>query len=419
MNGGNCWSIRASYILPGDGLTIRDGVMRCRGGLIEAVGPAAQVLPAPDHRILPQDWAILPGLVNAHTHLELSHLRGLLPRKASMPRWLLALLKKRATPQIRQQAVAAGADEALRTGTTSLADISHDNSAWKVLQNHPIRKLCFAEALGIGPLQAEALPRLIKSLEALPPADELLQFGISPHAPYTTAQAVYQQCVALAQERGWPVCTHLAESRGERHFLAKGGGAFMSFLKKRGLAGEADLPRACKPLEFAQRVGLLPPKENQNAPVILAHVNFIDDDELAMLAASNASVVYCPGSSDFFGRSGHRYSDMLRAGINVAIGTDSLASNSALDMLGEMRILRRQGQLDDQTILRMATGNGARALGWQDRVGCLQGGKSADYIAVRLPASGMDDPLRTILENPCPVVQTVIAGKARFHLVEG
>jgi cytosine/adenosine deaminase-related metal-dependent hydrolase len=149
---------------------------------------------------------------------------------------------------------------------------------------------------------------------------------------------------------------------------------------------------------------------------LFAHVNYLDDDELALLADSGASVVYCPGSSAFFGRSGHRYADMLAAGINVAIGTDSLASNDSLDMLSEMRRLKRQGQVDNHTTLRMATLNGAIALGREDQLGSLEPGKFADWIAVQLPQINGDCPylrdvLETILTKPCKVVQTVIGGR--------
>ena len=138
---------------------------------------------------------ILPGLVNAHTHLELSHLRGKLPRRASMPRWLLALLRHRGSGDDRRKAVAAGAAEAIATGTTTLADISHDNSAWPVLRETPLRKVCFAEVLGVGPLARSAAARLARSLENLPPCDDRLMLGISPHAPYSTSPELYRHAM--------------------------------------------------------------------------------------------------------------------------------------------------------------------------------------------------------------------------------
>jgi cytosine/adenosine deaminase-related metal-dependent hydrolase len=450
------WSVQASWGIPGDGRIIRQGVLRGRGETIEAVGPADEVAPASSHRTL-QNVAILPGLVNAHAHLELSHLRGLLPRRASMPRWLMSLLRHRGTDEQQLQAVAAGAHEAIATGTTAIADVSHNNGAWRVLKDLPIRKLCLAEVLGVGPLESGAMDRLARSLEGLPPPDDRLRFGISPHAPYSTSEKVYREAIALARERGWPVCTHLAETKGERQFLMRGGGTFARFLQNVRLLDPSFTPPACKPLEFARRVGLLgkrghstfpPLKEIPNndpalpinkdessqltgkveCPLLLAHVNYMDDEEMEILAASRASVVYCPGSSAFFGRTGHRYADMLAAGVNVAIGTDSLASNDSLDMLAEMRRLKRQGRVDNHTILRMATLNGAIAMGWQDMIGTLEPGKAADWIAVEVGKrdSGFrvcetrmggirEDVLENILTHRCKVVETVIGGQTVFR----
>jgi cytosine/adenosine deaminase-related metal-dependent hydrolase len=447
------WSVQASWVIPGDGRIIRDGVLRGRGETIEAVGPAGEVARAKSHRML-ENVAILPGLVNAHAHLELSHLRGLLPRRASMPRWLMSLLRHRGSDEQQLQAVAAGAGEAIANGTTAIADISHNNGGWRVLKDFPIRKLCLAEVLGMGPLESGAMDRLARSLEGLPPPDDRLKFGISPHAPYSTSEKVYREAIALARERGWPVCTHLAETKGERQFLMRGGGTFARFLQTVRLLDPSFTPPACKPLEFARRVGLLgkrghstfpPLKEIPNndpalpinkdesaqltgkveCPLLLAHVNYLDDEEMEILAAGGASVVYCPGSSAFFGRSGHRYADMLAAGVNVAIGTDSLASNDSLDMLAEMRRLKRQGRVDNHTILRMATINGAIAMGWQHMIGTLEPGKAADWIAVETVSrdSGFrvcetrmggirEDAFETILTRPCSVAETVIGGSS-------
>jgi cytosine/adenosine deaminase-related metal-dependent hydrolase len=323
---------------------------------------------------------------------------------------LLSLMRHRGTKEQLTAAVAAGAAEAIASGTTALADISHDNRAWQVLAPLPLRKLCLAEVLGLGPLASGAMSRLQESLANIPSPPEQqalrLEFGISPHAPYTTSEALYRQAIELARDRGWRVCTHLAETRGERQFLATGGGRFLQFLKQIGLIDSSFVPLSCKPIQFAQRVGLL------EIPSILAHVNYLDDDELDLLAAGRASVVYCPLSGAFFGRRGHRYAQMLQRGINVALGTDSLASNDRLDMLAEMRSLRADGLLDNHTILGMGTLNGAIALGWDQRIGTLEAGKRADWIAVELPPNSQTaDPLETILTSDCKVARTVIDGE--------
>jgi cytosine/adenosine deaminase-related metal-dependent hydrolase len=413
------WSVQANWIVTGDGQVFANGIMRGKGEVIEAIGAAGEITPSTNHRRLP-NAAILPGLINAHAHLELSHLRNLLPRRASMPRWLMSLLRHRGSPADQLEATAQGAREALAGGTTTIADISHDNSAWRVLKDFPIRKLCLAEVLGAGPLERGAMDRLAASLVDLPPADDRMKFGISPHAPYTTSAALYRQAITLAKQRHWPVCTHLAETKAERQLLMRGGGRLLQFLKTVSLADDRGDPWACKPLEFAQRVGLLDtePAQGESLSSLLAHVNYLDDQELDLLARGGASVVYCPGSSEFFGHRDHRYSEMLQAGVNVALGTDSLASNDSLDMLAEMRRLRSQARVDNQTILQMATLNGAKALGWSGQIGSLSAGKMADWFALKIPQYGDGvsnfNVLETILTQPTELLETVIAGQVAF-----
>ncbi len=399
------WSISAEWILPGDGRTIHNGVLRGSGAVVEAIGTLGKVPPTCHHRDL-GEVIVLPGFVNAHTHLEFTHLRGKLPRRRPMPQWFFALWRHRPTASQQEEAIADGAAEALATGTTALADVCHNHRAWPILKDSPLRKLCLAEVLGIGPLARGAIPRLSRRLAGCR-ASRKLRFGVAPHAPYSTSEEVYRHAVDLTRRRGWAVATHLAETETERQYLLRGTGKLFEFLARLGMIDSTVQPHKCKPMQFARRVGLLA------APSILAHVNTIDDEEMELLADSRASVVYCPGSSEFFGRTGHRYPEMLAAGINVALGTDSLASNDSLCLLKEMKRLRKDARVDNATILRMATLHGATALGWEEQIGSLTPGKQADFIVLPCPGD-ITDPLETVLTCETPVLQTVIGGKTVF-----
>jgi len=396
------WSVSAEWILPADGTVHRRAIMRGRGSVIEAVGSESTISPAVHHREL-GELAVLPGLVNAHTHLELTHLRGRLPARRPLPQWLYAL--KTHWPAVADTggAVADGAAEALETGTTAIADTCHNNSAWRVLKQTPLRSVCYAEVMGIGPLAEGAFERLRKHIRGCR-ATKKLHFGLCPHAPYTTGEEVYRQTVALAHRRHWPLATHLAETEGERQLLLHGSGKLLDFLLHMGLLNSSVQMPDCTPVDFARRVGIL------DGPASLLHCNFIDDRELKLLAATNVSVVCCPGSNDFFGRSGHRYAEMLAAGINVAVGTDSLASNESLDMLAELQRIRTEGKVDNQTILKMGTVNGAQAMGLAETIGTLQPGKQADWIAVKVPHD-TPAPLEDILIGKGRVMEVHIAGK--------
>lgn len=144
---------------------------------------------------------------------------------------------------------------------------------------------------------------------------------------------------------------------------------------------------------------------------LLAHVNYINDEELGALAKTNHSVVFCPRSHRFFGHRPHRFREMLTAGINVSLGTDSLASNSSLSILDEMRFLHRQfGDLAPETILEMATVNGAKAIGWSDKIGIIEKGKEADLTAILLENSKRD-PLTDVLKSEEQPKLTIVRGQ--------
>jgi len=396
------WSISAEWIIPADGKCHRRAVMRGRGGVIEAVGPEAAVAPGRNHREL-GELAVLPGLVNAHTHLELTHLRGRLPAHRPMPQWLYALKTHWPGAAEIRAAVADGAAEALAAGTTTVADTSHNNRAWAVLKRLPVRALCYAEVMGIGPLEAGAAERTKAAIRNCRPTQKM-RFGICPHAPHTTSEALYRQAVATARRKGWALATHLAETEAERQLLLHGSGAMLDFLLHMGMLDSTVQFGRGTPVDFAERVGLL------DGPAALLHCNFIDDRELKLLARGGVSVVCCPRSNDYFGGRPHRYAEMLAAGINVAVGTDSLASNCSLDMLAELQRLRTEGKVDNQTLLAMGTINAARAIGWDDAVGSLTPGRRADWIAVAIPHDS-PAPLEDIFTGKGKVVEVNIDGK--------
>jgi cytosine/adenosine deaminase-related metal-dependent hydrolase len=403
-------SIRAAWVAPMDRPVIRDGGVVVAGDRILAVGPS-RALAAAHPDAIGVDYGeavILPGLINAHVHLELSDV----PRPVRAGRladWLIEVIK--ASPGQEDagrvgRAVAGGIAQCLRFGVTTVGDITRQPGLSRpVLAASPLRAVSFGEVQAMagrrGLLEARLAAAVVRSHES-----DRLRVGVSPHAPYSIEPAGYQRCLDVARSTGMPVATHLAESADEAPFLAEHAGPFRElwgFLD----AWDERVPRfAGGPIRLAKSIGLL------DAPTLLAHVNYCDDAELELLAAGLASVVYCPRTHAYFGHPRHRWRDMLAAGVNVAVGTDSLASTPDLDVVDDLRLLRALApEVPAGELWELVTIRAARALRMEDSVGSLTPGKAADLaIFPAAPAAAGDDPLSGVLETPVLPVQLWIGG---------
>ena len=375
------------------GELIRNGGVAVDGGKIVRVGTVEELRREfGDYPWEHMSGVMLPGLVNAHVHLELTELRGKLPA-GDFVEWVKSLLlfSRRACPPFDVgQNVRTGVEESLRFGVTCVGDITrHVASAREILREGQIRAVSFGEVIGIG-MRREGLVGRIAVCGDKQQSSETLGIGISPHAPYTVEGPALAAIVAS----GLPVAMHLAELAEEREFLQSLGG------RLRELWGETAnfilderIPRfEGGPIRWAQQYGLFEAaKREGGGPVLLAHVNYCDDAELAILAESKCSVAYCPRTREFFGheqRGKHRYQEMLEAGINVCLGTDSLASNPDLSVLAEAALLHRRDGISATTAMEMITWRGAEALGVQ--VGKLAPGHWADILVmpVEMDAKG-------------------------------
>ncbi|HOB72912.1 MAG TPA: amidohydrolase family protein [Phycisphaerae bacterium] len=390
---------RARWIIPVAGPPIENGRLEVVDGCIASVqrasGPGGDALDL-------GDVAVLPGLVNAHTHLQLTFCRGRVPYRGSFTQWIrdLASPARQDLPGSPETAIEAGLRESLQAGVVAVADIGHGRAAAECWRRAPLAVIGFHEVLGIGPRARqdhersfEAAARVCEKASSTP-APPTFGIGLSPHAPYSTDPAVYRQAIAFCRRTGRPICTHLAETSEEWQFLADATGPFRELLEEWGLWDGSFESPGCSPVSYAHRLGLLACRP------LLAHVNYASDEDLDLLAGSGASVAYCPRTHRFFEHQPHRYAEMLRRGINVCIGTDSLASNETLSVLDELRFLRREDRhLSDEQLLTMATLAGAKALGLEDRIGSLSPGKRADFVVVPLDNPATREPLADVLTS--------------------
>jgi cytosine/adenosine deaminase-related metal-dependent hydrolase len=382
-----------------DRAPLRDAAVAISGDTIIQVGDFATVRRDRPDAIIHDLGAtiLLPGLINPHVHLELSDL----PRPAHatdrpLADWLIEVIRNSPQPGDAERvrlAVAEGVSQCLRFGVTTVGDISRQPALTRPLLRHaPLRVVSFGEVQAMATRRDLLKPRLAAAAERTHEGGRL-RVGISPHAPYSIEPAGYTRCLELARAEGIPLATHLAESPDEAPFLSDHAGPFRELWRVLN-AWDERVPRfPGGPIRFAQSLGLL------DEPTVLAHVNYCDDAELALLAAGRASVVYCPRTHAYFGHPPHRWRDMLAAGVNVALGTDSLASSPDLNLVDDLRLLRRLApDVPADTLWRLITTRAARALGMHESVGTLAPGMAADLVAFPISES-TTDPLSALLDD--------------------
>ncbi|MDH7568980.1 MAG: amidohydrolase family protein [Armatimonadota bacterium] len=411
--------IHAGVVLPMEGPPLFGGAVRLARGRIEAVAPASALTPSPgEERLSLPGCVLLPGLVNAHSHLELGWLAGRVPYAGSFAGWIAELVRHMPpSPEDVVSSVEEGARLLLRGGVTCAGDITATGGSAAPLCRAGIRAVAFREVLGLPPARvAEACATAGAWLEAFPtPAGEntvgeegnlpRVTPGLSPHAPYSTAAEVFLRAVELARGVGVPLATHLSESLDEVEFVASGSGPFARLLEARGIPLDAWKPAGVSPIRYLADLGVL------SCRGALAHVNYLLPGDLELLAAGSMVPVYCPGSHRFFRHPPHPAAAMLHAGIPVALGTDSLASNHHLNLLAEARLAWEcvPGTSARDWVMA-ATTAGARALGLEEVCGTLAPGKAADLVAVE-PGEHAADPYAAVLSSGSRVRRVWIEGQ--------
>ncbi|HSW44359.1 MAG TPA: amidohydrolase family protein [Phycisphaerae bacterium] len=399
---------RARWIIPVDSPPIENGRLIIEAGRIIEIGHARGASVGEiDHG----DSVIVPGFVNAHTHLELTPFRGRVPFSGSFVQWVEGLVAARRAESADGDPAAAicdGARQSLAAGVTAIGDIgcgAYAATGWSQVELWLTGCL---EVLGMGPRSSVSHGQSFDSLQVVcdrAPRTGRCRIGLSPHAPYSVDAGVYQRAIECARSAGLPICTHLAETRDEIQFLADGTGPFHELLERWGLWDGSFSPPGCSPVQYMHRLGLL------ECRPLLIHVNYLDDKDMEVLSGHACGVAYCPRSHRFFDHKPHRWRDMLERGINVCVGTDSLASNDSLSVLEELRFLHRQSPATNpETLLRMGTLGGARALGVETTCGSLSPGKSADFVTIPLKQPVGIHPFVDVLESFAPPSAVYLRG---------
>ena len=386
--------IRAGRVHPVTAPSIEDGaVLVDSNGRITAVGPHASV-PSPRgaHALHFPDAELLPGLVNCHTHLELTNLGGGVQYdEPEFLKWIRRIreLKDATSAEAFYEAAVAGVRDCWARGVTCVAETGSTGAVMRALHDLNGRGIVYQEVFGPDPAQRDAsmaeLQMAVMSLRGLERPE--LRLGASPHAPYTVSAVLYEAVAQFARRERLPTAVHIAESPEETALVRDGAGPFAEALRARGIMVQ---PQHRSPVAYLVQLGVL------QRGTLCIHCVQVDDSEITLLRRIGASVAHCPRSN-----ATHRHGVMplrlLReAGVPIGLGTDSVVSVGVLDLWAEADAAGLRGE----AALRALTIEGARALGWENEIGSLEVGKAADLL------------VQTIQRSNRPTVQlTVVSGR--------
>ena len=385
----------AKYVLPITSEPIEDGAVLVRGDRIEAVGPElAQAYPDEPRRDL-GETILLPGLVNSHSHLDYTILRGAIGALPFFP-WVrkVAEYALGMQPEDFKYSCLLGAAELIQAGVTTVGDASFSGAAMGALLESGLRGVVFQEVFGYrGEDYFDELHALRVQVDALgEKATDRVRVGVSPHSIYTVSAGLLKAVRDLAYSEGLPLSIHVAESASEYEFCVSGSGEIADMYRVLGV--EWSQP-GVSPVQYLYDLGVLGER------TLAAHCVHVRGNDIPLLAATRTGVAHCPKSNAKLGAGAAPVDDLLRAGARLGIGTDSAASSGTLDIWDETRLslLLRDGTggpgpLNAKSMVEAATIGGARSLAMEKEIGSIEPGKKADLTAVDISGakSFPDDP---------------------------
>jgi cytosine/adenosine deaminase-related metal-dependent hydrolase len=388
--------IRARIVVTMCGTPIENGAVAVSGNRIVDVGRFDDVKARnAGNAVDLGEKALLPGLINAHCHLDYTCLRGKIPPQKSFTDWIRAISSEKSELSTKDYVASIndGFEEAKRFGTTTIANLTAFPELIAQIQPS-IRTWWFAELIDIrAPERADKL--VDAAIEALKQNSD---WGLAPHALFTASKNLFRRCEEIAQLEHILLTTHLAESREEMEMFRDASGPLYEFIKNIG-----------RPIDDCGNetpLGLFVGAPGGRAVPhwIVAHLNELTETDFELLERSNSKfhVVHCPRSHNYFGHSPFAFDRLRSLGFNICLGTDSLASNETLSVFDEMRVFQKNfPQISPEEIFRMVTVNPARALLQEASLGQIQPGFGADLIAV--PCSTSTNIFEQILAFDAPV----------------
>lgn len=403
--------LAAPWLIPIEAAPIECGALLIGSdGRIQAVGPDSTVPRPPDVPSVEfEDAVILPGLINTHTHLELTGLEEQVQER-EFSAWIRRLreLKTRRTPFEYLEAARLGLTACYAAGMTTVADTGDTGAVIQALAEADGSGVAYQEVFGPHPAQAEEsladLQARVKDLGRF--TTGRVRIGVSPHAPYTVSGQLYSAVGSWARAEGLPLAMHVAESPAEMQFLLAGSGPFAEAWRARGIP----LPTGGRtPVEWLWGLGVLTQRS------LCIHAVQVGPPDIRRLADSGAAVAHCPLSNLAHGHGIAPLDALLAAGIRVGLGTDSVVSVGQLDILAEARTAATRVSLTADESLEMCTLGGARALGIDSETGSLRPGKWGDCTVIRVPASNGSPAERVLASSTRDVLLTCLGGREVYR----
>ncbi len=408
--------IRARTVVTMDGAPIENGAVAISGNRIADVGKFAQIKTRNSGEVIDLgEQALLPGLINAHCHLDYTCLRGKIPPPNSFADWIGAINAEKAklSAQDYLASITEGFAEAKRFGTTTIANLTAFPELIPQVAS-PIRTWWFAELIDVrSPERAnELVDRAISALKRA--RDSSRGIGLAPHAPFTASTNVYRRCEEIAQRENFLLTTHLAESREEMSMFRDSAGPLYEFIKENGrdMSDCGDQTPLDHFLRTMRDSSTALHSARNDTGWIVAHLNELAKSDFELLEASRGKfhVVHSPRSHDYFAHSAFAFERLRDLGFNICLGTDSLASNENLNLFAEMRAFRRgQAAVSPKETLEMVTVNGGRALGRPQILGRIRANYFADLIAI--PCRGITEVFEEIVAFDGPVDWMTVNGR--------
>jgi cytosine/adenosine deaminase-related metal-dependent hydrolase len=399
----------ADWVLPIDGPPIEGGAVVVKNGRIAAVGTAEDLGEGTRY----DDAVILPGFVNAHSHLEYAVYGGFGDGLGDFAEWITLHIQRKARIGWEEYVDVAkfGAAQCLASGVTTVGDCSYSGATAVACAELGLRATVYLEVFGADP--PKALEHFAGLRDRVGDAfSERVRPGVSPHAPYSVSIELYEACAEL----GLPIATHISESRSEVAYLLAGAGAW------------GDYKDLLVPPPGKTGTHLLAEHDLLGPNVVAAHCVVLDEDEIGLLASSGTGVAHCPRSNGALGCGVAPLAELRAAGARVGVGTDSPASAPSFDFFEELRSVvlsarARAGRPDVLSAgeaLELGTLGSARALGLDGEIGSLVPGKRADFAIVSMEGSSYlpwEDPAGALVFGGSPdrVVATYVDGEARYE----